>query len=553
MAIVTEFADAPNFGPPLQTIYAGDTFQTTMTTQDTDSVWASGLTAWQPYTITISGLDASELYSILFDDLAGQTTAIQSDGTFSYGQPGLVQSIVYTDTSVSFVFRPNADADFVLSVARDSDLTAAPIAVDMSLSAGGSNDPSINSEVIWGSVASNVINMLDGNDTYFSGAGDDSIWGGDGDDVLNDYTGDSVLDGGAGNDTLRGDSGNDTLWGGSGNDHVHGGLDDDEVHGEDGDDQVVGSWGNDLLFGEAGNDSLYGELHNDTLDGGAGDDILNGGAGDDLYVIGTNSGNDRIVGFGDGADLVDLSARGILDFAQLNIINAGNGAIVSFTSGDRLEFFGVDASELGAQHFIFAPDLPEITGAGQFGGTDDPERFFGSNGDDSIMAFAGDDEIFGYDGKDQIRGHNGNDTAYGGDDNDAIYGNDGDDYLDGERGNDRVYGGAGNDTIFGGSGNDLLQGNEGDDVLDGGTGKDTVTGGSGADTFVFIWGGKEDVITDFEPGIDTLDFTDRGISGMEDLSIVARGGMVIIGFDTGATVTLLNTDIADIDAGDFLF
>lgn len=67
--------------------------------------------------------------------------------------------------------------------------------------------------------------------------------------------------------------------------------------------------------------------------------------------------------------------------------------------------------------------------------------------------------------------------------------------------NNSLYGAAGVDTLDGGAGDDYLRGYQGDDIL---------TGGTGADRFVlertFAANGL-DRITDFETGVDVLDFS----------------------------------------------
>ena len=74
---------------------------------------------------------------------------------------------------------------------------------------------------------------------------------------------------------------------------------------------------------------------------------------------------------------------------------------------------------------------------------------------------------------------------------DTLTGTGEDDFLQGRRGDDRLYGRAGDDVLWGG-----------------GDGNDTLSGGSGSDVFVFQAGDVDDgdeYITDFEPGVDTLD------------------------------------------------
>ena len=59
-------------------------------------------------------------------------------------------------------------------------------------------------------------------------------------------------------------------------------------------------------------------------------------------------------------------------------------------------------------------------------------------------------------------------------------------------------------------GDDTLNGGKGDDVLFGGAGNDTLTGGEGADQFVFLANSNNgnDVITDFQAGVDKVVFAD---------------------------------------------
>ena len=75
--------------------------------------------------------------------------------------------------------------------------------------------------------------------------------------------------------------------------------------------------------------------------------------------------------------------------------------------------------------------------------------------------------------------------------------------------NDTLKGGSGSDTLFGGDGRDRLSGGSGSDTLNGGVGNDRLSGGGGSDTFRFdtpIGGGSNiDTITDFKPGVDTIE------------------------------------------------
>ncbi len=97
---------------------------------------------------------------------------------------------------------------------------------------------------------------------------------------------------------------------------------------------------------------------------------------------------------------------------------------------------------------------------------------------------------------------------------------------------DTIIGSAGDDTIFGMGRNDILDGGAGNDRLVDGRGRDVLTGGSGADIFEFIDDGKRDKITDFEMGIDRIDFSDYDfLYSYRDLEIRSRpdGAVITIG------------------------
>lgn len=223
---------------------------------------------------------------------------------------------------------------------------------------------------------------------------------------------------------------------------------------------------------------------------------------------------------------------------------------------------------------------------------------FAAGGNDWLDGGAGNDRIFGdavvmrdsaRGGNDRLYGEAGNDllvgdagalgdSAVGG--NDRLYGDDGADILFGDGsssmagssrgGNDRLYGGAGNDLLIGDSfradpdpGNSTVAG--GNDVLRGGTGDDRMSGdfttiapsdaprvSLGADIFVFEASSGADTITDFQQGLDRLDVSDLGYTGLGSgagqLDYVTGN---VVDFGGGNQVTLAN--IIQLTAADFIF
>lgn len=178
----------------------------------------------------------------------------------------------------------------------------------------------------------------------------------------------------------------------------------------------------------------------------------------------------------------------------------------------------------------------------------------GNNGRNVLRGMDGDDRLIGAGGKDKLQGGRGNDDLDGGNKADKLFGRAGTDTLEGGNGNDLLKGNGGNDLIEGGNGRDKLIGGAGNDTLDGGTGNDVLIGRGGTDVFVFS--GGRDTVRDFRLA-DRVDLSDAiGIASFSDLvnnHVREASGNVIITDDGGNRMKLKNTDLADLDAGDFLF
>ena len=237
-----------------------------------------------------------------------------------------------------------------------------------------------------------------GNDTLIGGAGDDRLIGNAGDDTLIGGSGDDTLWGGTGDDRLAGGAGADRVAGGAGRDtadyagsgagvtldlatgaasggdaegdrfsgieDVVGSAQDDaltgdgtanELIGNAGADRLVGGAGNDTLVGGAGDDTLWGGRGADRLEGGAGADRLIGGAGNDLFVFGPGHGNDTVLRFTDGEDLIDLRAFGLSEFYDLDMrtVLAGVEVGLSGHGGGTIVFEGISFHSLDESDFLF--------------------------------------------------------------------------------------------------------------------------------------------------------------------------------------------------------
>lgn len=124
---------------------------------------------------------------------------------------------------------------------------------------------------------------------------------------------------------------------------------------------------------------------------------------------------------------------------------------------------------------------------------------------------------------------------------------------------DTLTGTSANEQILGLAGNDKLSGAGGNDTLVGGLGKDNLTGGSGSDTFVYntllesyrnygtanISG--QDTITDFTVGVDKIDLSALGITGIGD----GYNGTVYVTVTSDGAKTSLKSRETDADGNSF--
>ncbi len=117
------------------------------------------------------------------------------------------------------------------------------------------------------------------------------------------------------------------------------------------------------------------------------------------------------------------------------------------------------------------------------------------------------------------------------------------------KGFEQVFGTSGDDRFVGNKHHNTLNGGAGDDWFRSGLGADKLVGGEGADTFVFV---RKDVtdksvdwITDFEVGVDMLDFSDFASVRAVDVD----GDTVVQGLVKGAYQDVVRLDNVLIDAG----
>lgn len=199
-------------------------------------------------------------------------------------------------------------------------------------------------DVLRGNAGKDLLKGGGGTDVLRGGAGGDSVDGGAGHDSLWLDAGHDFGKGGAGNDTIKGAKGNDSLWGEKGNDVLDGGT---------ANDSLVGMSGNDTLLGGKGSDTLFGGAGNDRLDAGHGEDTLGGGDGDDVFVFSTFWGQDTVLDYELGVDMLridDLATDGITDQDALveayGGVNAQGDVVFDLGNGNIITLLGVTEAAL---------------------------------------------------------------------------------------------------------------------------------------------------------------------------------------------------------------
>ncbi|MDU8910676.1 calcium-binding protein [Aestuariicoccus sp. MJ-SS9] len=559
MATIYENGDSDYFTPPSQTMQVGDVFEGINYTGDFgDKVWVP-LIAGARYTITMTGLSATDAYHIYWNNFAGDAGSISFSGgaiTGTNNVSGAASDIEAGPGTVTYTLTPLVSTDYEMILARgswaDGDITYQIGVADFVVPTLFTDE----ADNVTGTSGADDYNMLRGDDTLDAGDGNDSVFGAHGADDITGGPGDDSLNGDNDNDVVSGGTGRDTLLGGNHDDTLSGGADDDLLNGGNGNDSLLGDGGADLLIGGKNDDILDGGAGADTLNGSFGNDTMTGGTEADVYVISASNGADVIDAFEDGVDLIDVTAIGVAGLGDMAISQAGADVLIDLGGGNQITLTAFDLADVDAGDFILAPD-PTLGTAGDdmLIADDSATTIEGGEGADRIHGKAGNDNLSGGNGKDSIDGNEGDDTLDGGDGNDRMSGGKGADVMSGGARNDDMSGGAEADAMSGGTGNDALAGDDGDDTLEGGAGHDELSGGTGADTFVFSVVNGRDTLTDFEDGVDLLDVQALTLTGIADLTITQDGADALISLDgsMGNTVRLTGVDIADIDAADFLF
>jgi len=373
----------------------------------------------------------------------------------------------------------------------------------------------------------------------------------------------------------------------------------DNVRGTTNNDTVFGGGGANIFFGTSGNDSYDGRAGADTIDysglGGAitlrSQGVITKGA----FGTDTIANMERIVGAAGFLNTVDGTIAAPATQTTSFVANLAAGTLTvngipgivtaSFTVLNFVNVIGTNNSDAITGSAV----ANVLTGAGGndlLNGGDGDDQLFGGAGADALNGGAGFDIALyltatskvtvnlsnlalntgdaagdSYVSIERIQGTNFDDRLIGFNAADDLRAEGGNDFLSGGNGNDILGGGTGNDSILGGAGNDSLLGAGDNDTLDGGAGNDTLTGSQGADRFIggtgfdiFVINGRAegpDIIVDFNPVQDTLQFANTGFGNTLPLGVLpaSRFAANLTGTPTAAVSQFLY----DTDGGQLYF
>ncbi|MEO9651173.1 MAG: CHRD domain-containing protein [Roseobacter sp.] len=521
--------------------------------QRNGTVYADGTA--DNYTFTNTGLvDAGignngSAVSLQTGDVAGDvvSAAIFNEGVLQ-GRGDAVEGNTIGDGLRLFSSQEDANFaglvqnDGVIAGSTDSD-AAAGIRIDGGLNLLGAI---INEGEITGRV--NAIDATDAGGVTFvnddAGVVNGNVLLGTGDDIVVDLGQiNGVVDGGAGDDVLIAGNGDNVLVGGLGNDFIEGGEGSDTADFSDQDvavnvnlgsngngtatrdtgfnvsvtDQVVSNGAAFVAAAEAG--SLYFNVHTS--------DFLGGEIRGQLSIVSdTGAGHDRVIELagtldasqepgptsdsaatGEGFLTVSFNEQGeVLYSSELSVVGLNEADLQSPVPG-AVSAIHVHNAPAGQNGPILQDTLVDA------GGIIDPDAPTGIVGPDVI------DNQFEVDVLSSI---------------------------------ENVVGSNDGDVIIGSNLSNTLSGEDGDDVLNGQGGDDFLLGGEGSDTFTFEGLFGNDIIGDFEVGVDRLDFSDFGPDFTENLQVTQSGEDAVLTFSSDASVRLEGVNRLDLIEDDFI-
>ncbi len=171
-----------------------------------------------------------------------------------------------TDNDLKYSIQNNSNPYLFSGINIDS--TTGQLTLDYRWFAQGSADITVRAtdtqglytEAEFTVTASPVDNVINGDSNANSLRGDklrNLIRGYGGNDNIDGKDGNDLIYGGVGNDQIQGNKGEDLIFGEGGSDTIEGGSGDDTIHGNRGDDQIFGGSGNDVIYGDFPTETVF--------------------------------------------------------------------------------------------------------------------------------------------------------------------------------------------------------------------------------------------------------------------------------------------------------
>ena len=463
----------------------------------------------------------------------GNNFIISDNGTIEFND-GTPVRMLSTDPSVAGNdFINNTTSNPLIAIAGSgNDTVNGGSGTDLILAGNGSIDFHSNGKVRLLTSddtdgGNDILNLADGQNTAFGGAGNDNITGGNSRDIFGGDNGTASFDsngnlisftdpGTGGDDVLSAGAGNNVLIGGGGN------------------DTITGAEGNDVIIGDEGTATFnvggfltsittinYATAGNDIISGGDGNNVILGGSGADRITLGL--GYSVVLGDNGSATFSDV---GVIATIQTTATSSGDADIIRGTNGNNIIFGGTGADDIDVN------DLGDVI-LGDFG-----SATFDASG--VLLSLSTSDAGSG--AADIIKTGVGANVIFGGAGADQITGGIGDDVLLGDYGTASFLSVGGKSILSQVLSSDTSTGD--DDVLKGGGGKNVVFGGAGADS---ITSGAGSNILVGDNG--QADFNSTGLLTSIKTINAAVGGVDTITSDDGRTIVLGGAGADNITTG----
>ena len=266
---------------------------------------------------------------------------------------------------------------------------------------------------------------------------------------------------------------------------------------------IFGNDNSNSIAGTTGNDTLQGAAGDDTLLGGKGNDTLLGGSGRDVFVYANGEGNDLIIDYTEGEDVISLVSASVSSYYL-----DGDNVALKIGSGTLTVKDGADKNirVLGATG---APNIVINLSNSEYVPADSDSTVIAGLTFDSAKAAVTVDSAY-------------RDSIFSAADYSNLV------TIDASARSDKIN----------------INGNTNANVIIGSSGNDTMIGGGGNDTFVFTGAdGDFDIITDYTANRDVISVSSNVHGGMllgSDVIFAIGSGILKLSSAKDKAVTIIS-------------